>query len=36
VHCVNENDLVCVRLWFYIIAETFINMKQVQAGPAVM
>ena len=29
VHCVNENNLFSVRLWFCIIADTFVKMKQV-------
>jgi hypothetical protein len=38
VYYVNENDLVSVRLWFYIIADTCVKMKQVSTGarPGVM
>jgi hypothetical protein len=32
IHCVNENDLVSLSLWFYPIADTFVKMKQVSTG----
>lgn len=32
-HCVNENYLVSMRLWFYVIADTFVKKQQVSTGP---